>query len=300
MEVAQKKPFSWSEWVGFSNWSEFWGNVFSKTSQDDLFTLSAAVSFYLALSLSPFLLLLLAALALLNPGLQDELVVQVAVLVGSNASQAIGAIIENMRGAEQGTVSVVSVISLITLLISASAVFGQLKSSLDLIIRTPKKPEPPPHDESYKSMILGFLKQKLLTVGMVLTFILIAIVSMVASSLIGFFIARFNSWDAKIASLANIIISLVVFTGFLTAVFHWVPVRIVEWKSAFRAGFLTAVLFMIGKSLIGLYLASGAISSSYGAAGSFLALLVWMYYSSMIIFFCAEVANELQNWKDKH
>lgn len=279
--------------------TEFWSGVFVKAANDDLLTLAAAVSFYLALSLSPFLLMLLAALSSLSPALQDELVVQVAVLVGDNASQAIAAIINNMRGSQDGTVSVVSAISLVTLLVSASAVFGQLKHSVDLIIRRSDQTEAVAADESYSMLIWSFLKRKILTIGVVLTFILISIVSLVASSVIGFLISRFNTFGAKVAEIANALISLAVFAIFFTAVFRWVPRRKIAWKPGFHAGLVTAVLFMLGKWGIGFYLSSGAVASSYGAAGSFLALLIWVYYSSLIIFFGAVVANELQNWKER-
>ncbi|HRO66314.1 MAG TPA: YihY/virulence factor BrkB family protein, partial [Pseudobdellovibrionaceae bacterium] len=278
---------------------DFWSGVFVKSANDDLLTLPAAVSFYLALSLSPFLLILLAALSSLGPALQDELVVQIAVLVGDNASQAIAAIINNMRGSKDGTVSIVSAISLITLLVSASAVFGQLKHSVDLIIRRAEQTEGPPAEESYSALIWSFLKRKLLTIGVVLTFILISIVSLVASSVIGFFIARFDTLGVKAAELANTVVSLAVFSAFFTAVFRWVPGRKIAWKPGFHASLVTAVLFMMGKMAIGIYLSSGAVSSSYGAAGSFLALLIWVYYSALIIFFGAEIANELQNWKER-
>ncbi|MBX3040092.1 MAG: YihY/virulence factor BrkB family protein, partial [Bdellovibrionaceae bacterium] len=281
MKVLEK-PY-WAK-RSFRTLFDFWSGVFTKAANDDLLTLSAAVSFYLALSLSPFLLMLLAALSSLSPELQDDLVVQIAVLVGDNASQAIAAIINNMRGSQDGTVSVVSVISLVTLLISASAVFGQLKHSVDLIIRRPDQTEVIATDESYSTLVWSFLKRKLLTIGVVMTFILISIVSLVASSVIGFLISRFNTLGIKVAELANILISLVVFATFFTAVFRWVPRRKISWKPGFHAGLVTALLFMLGKLGIGLYLSSGAVSSSYGAAGSFLALLIWVYYSGLIIF----------------
>lgn len=296
MRVLQKPYFNLRS---FRSMGEFWGNVAAKAANDDLLTLSAAVSFYLALSLSPFLLMLLAALSLLTPELQDELVVQIAVLVGDNASQAIAAIINNMRGSDDGTVSIVSVISLVTLLVSASAVFGQLKHSVDRIVREPGRAEEPPPEETYSNLVWSFLKRKLLTIGVVLAFILISIVSLVASSVIGFVVTRFNVYGMQGAQIANVLISLGVFTAFFTAVFRWVPSRKISWEPGFHAGLITAVLFMIGKALIGVYLSSGAISSSYGAAGSFLALLIWVYYSSLIIFFGAELTNELQNWKER-
>lgn len=276
----------------------FWIRVAEKTAADDLLTLAAAVSFYLSLSLSPFLLILLTALSILTPTLQDELVTQVAVITGETVSEAVGLMIERMRQTTGRSLSLVSLVSFVTLAVSASGVFSQLRLSLDKIICKPEISNELPGERSYALLLWSFLKERLFMVAVVMTFILMSVVSLVASSVIGFLVDRFDMLGIRFAEHLNNMISFFVFTIFFSSIFCFVPRRKISWASGLQAGIVTALLFVAGKVLIGAYLSSSAMASIYAAAGSLIALLIWVYYSALIIFWGAEVANEIQNCRE--
>lgn len=275
---------------------DFWTEIFSKTASDDLLTLSAAISFYLALSLSPFLLVLIGSLSLLSLDLQEQLIIEVGKLVGENAAQAVSALIGNMRSTSLLSLSFVGLVTFVTIIITSSAVFSQLKATVDRIIIDPRRRQDD-QDAKATQVIFDVVKQRLFSIGMVFLFIVVTMISLIGSTVLNFLISQFSSWNAFLGELINSGVSLGVFTLFFWGFFAVVPRRRLRWTVSLRAAFLTAVLFMIGKFLISYYLSSGAMSSSYGAAGSFLALLLWVYYSSLIVFFGAEVANGLQNFQ---
>lgn len=248
-------------------------------SKHDLMTLSAALAFYTALSLAPLLLITLWALGLLGTDAQQRLVANIHELVGPFAAEVVKVVIE---GAEDrpDLSGVGGVVGFGALFFSASGVFAQIQSSLNLIWDT---------DGKIPGGFKVWVKRRLLSMGMVLSIGFVSIVSLVVSTALSFIFKESNS----IWTLLNQLISLTVFTCLFASIYKVLPDTPMKWREAIVGGVLTAILFTIGKSLIGIYIGQSAVASAYGAMGSLMVFLVWVYYSALILFMGAELTAML-------
>ena len=264
--------------------TNYFNKLISKIRKDDIFTQSAALALYTSFSLAPLVILLISFLSSLHLDLQLHLVAQVKSLVGLEAANVLTAIIE--KAEERKDLSTVGGwIGSLTLLFSASVIFAHLQTALNKIFHTP----PLPHDNKHWTAELRhFISKRMISFGIVLSFIFISIVSLMISSLLSLVM---SSQQGFFGEVLNMIFSLVLFTTLFSAIFKWMPDKSIPNWAVLRAGFLTGILFMVGKTLIGLYLGQTAVGSAYGAAGSFILLLLWVYYSSLIIFVGAEIAS---------
>ena len=250
----------------------------------DLMTLSAALAFYTALSLAPLLLILLSVVGLMGASSQTELISQIQSSIGPQAAEAIRVIVENADNRPQ-LGSWAGIVGVLTLLFSASGVFAQLQSSLNVIWQA--------EGAASDAGVGEWLRKRLLSMGMVLAFGFIAAVSLALSAVLSFV---FQS-DGQLWQIVNYGVSLAVFAFLFALIFEYLPDRRLPFREALIGGALTSVLFSIGKSLIGLYLGRSAVGSAYGAAGSLLVLLVWVYYSALIVFIGAELTRALHALK---
>lgn len=260
--------------------------TFIKFSEDDIFTRAAALSYYSSLALAPLILLFVTILGLLNLNMQDQLIGEVQKLVGIDAAQILKNIIQSTND-EREFASLSGLISLCLLMFSASVIFNQLQKSLDIIFDAS---EYAPEQETIKEKISFFVNQRLLSLGMVFTFIFIVIISMVASTILAYFFKESSFW---FVAPIQISINLLVFLILFTLIIKILPSRSISFKRSLVAGGIISTLFVLGKEFIGIYLANTAIGSSYGAAGSLAIILVWFYYSALIIYFGAELAYTL-------
>jgi membrane protein len=265
---------------------DFTGSFIDRFNRDQTTTLAASLAFYTALSLAPLLILFITFSARISDTVQKNFISQAQALVGMDAAKAIEMIINSAKD-RPDLVSTSGIFGILTLLFSASLIFGELRSALNQIFEIKV---PPPASESLMNGVWNFLKAKFLHIGYALSFIFIMIVSLIASSVIS---ATFHSEEATIAWVINILVSLISYIGLFTLLFHYLPNAFVPWRRAFQGGMITALLFVVGKELIGIYLGNSAVGSSYGAAGSVIVLLVWVYYSAMITFVGAHVSSLL-------
>ncbi|WP_413585072.1 YihY/virulence factor BrkB family protein [Bdellovibrio sp. HCB274] len=263
-------------------------NFFSKLGTDDIFEMSASLSFYTALSLAPLLVLLLTFVALINDSFREEILKQVQMLFGGESSNILRDIAKNVDKKPEIR-DIAGIVGLVTLIFSAGAIFGELRMSLNKIFEVKFDPEKA-KEETFIQSVWSFMKTKLFNMGMVLTFVFISIISLLVSSVLSMFL---KGNDAIWGQLLNFVISLGIFGILFSAIYYFLPQRDVRLKVAVTSGFITAFMFSIGKGLIGLYMGQSAVASLYGAAGSFIVLLLWVYYSSAVIFLSAEVANEI-------
>ena len=172
-------------------------------------------------------------------------------------------------------------------MLSASLIFGQLRTALNKIfVVTP----PDLGLTGASAVIVQFLRERLMHVGFALVCIFGMIASLLASSVLSSSLKIPDHTTARILSVGT---SFAFYVFLFTTVFRYLPDRTQPWKNTFQGGLLTSVLFEIGKELIGIYLGRSAIGSAYGAAGSLIALLVWVYYSALITFVGAEVSSLL-------
>ena len=258
------------------------GQFVEKIFNDDLFGHASAVAFYVTFALPPLLILLLTFLATMNLGLQEQLKGQISDLMGTDAAMVFDVIIDNVsRGQAEG--NNLDVIGIGILIFSASVIFAQLQSALNIIFEAPMAAQ----EEGFWKQSKTFLMRRLICFGMVLTFVFILIVSLVVSAALSIFLTpSLKVVGEFIQNIAN----FVVFTFLFGAIFRWMPDRKVSKRAALWGGAVTAFLFAVGKLLIGLYLGQSTLGSVYGAAGSLAVLLVWVYYSSMILLLGAEIS----------
>jgi membrane protein len=255
--------------------------VYSDFFEDDAMTLGGALAFYTALSIA--LLLLIALLGFIwskHDQVQAQIVGQVKNLIGENGASFIQTIM-SQAGKEQ-VHGIAAVIGIATLVLGATGVFAQLQYSLNRIWNVKAKPT---------EGLWGWLRKRLLSLGMIFAIAFLLLVSLVVSAALGFAGGNHGidlpGGDATWLVI-NFLVSLLIYVGVFTAIFKYLPDVVISWRDGFIGGLVTAVLFSVGKELLGWYLARGSVSSAYGAAGSFLVVLLWVYYSSLILFVGAE------------
>ena len=255
-------------------------------NDDEAPKLGAALAFYSMLSIGPLLLIAvsIAGLVISHDQAGHYIIQQMRGLVGNDGAKAFETVITNARNTGQGVVG--TVIGLVTLLVSAAGFFGQLQAALNTIFNVPKQ----------KTTIGEFIKQRLLSFGMVVGICLLLLTSLVISAALAGFTGLFgDSAPALILQAGNTVLSIVVSAALFAVAFKVLPDVRMHWRDVWVGAALTALLFAIGKSLIGLYLGRSSFSSTYGAAGSLIVLLVWVYYSAQIIFFGAEFTKVYAN-----
>jgi membrane protein len=246
---------------------------------------AAALTFYSVLSIAPLLVISLAVASLVfdQKAARTEMVDEMGGLIGSEGEEAVEAMLDSADKPQQGTVA--TILGVITLLFGASGVFGQLQDSLNTIWEVKPKPG---------GGIWQLIRSRFLSMAMVLGTGFLLLVSLVVSSAIsGLGTYLQNQWPGleSIWHVVNFIITVLMATVLFALIFKFLPDAKIAWSDVWVGAFLTAVLFSIGKVLIGLYLGKASIGSAYGAAGSLVVLLVWIYYSSLILFFGAELTQ---------
>lgn len=255
--------------------------TFTAWSDHEAPRLGAALAFYAVLSLAPLVILAIAILGLFfsQGTAREELVSQVRSLTGFEGAGALKVLIEH--GQKSASDAIGSAAGVLTLLFGASGVFGELHAALNKMANV--KPD--------TEGVWATIKARFFSFGMVLAAGFFLLLSLVASSALT---ALSRSSQALLPLPAFVLqtmdtaISLALTAALFALVFRYVPAKRVAWRTVWMGGVLTAVLFTIGKFLIGLYLGKAAVGSAYGAAGSLVAVTVWVYYSSMIFLFGAE------------
>ena len=259
--------------------------------KDDALQLAAAVAFYAVLSLVPIVILFLGMAGYIweESEAQAQLVAQIRNLAGPEAASAVENIVGRAR-TDPGR-GLATVVSAITLVLGATGAFSQLQAAMDRIWNVP----PPPGNP-----IRAYARRRVLTLLMLLVLGLILLFAVVLSMgtqlVIQFFGDRLagSFWILRALNFAS---SLFVFTVTFAAIFRVLPAAKLAWRDVWLGAGVTAVLFTIGKELISLVLARSHIASAYGAAGSLVLLLLWLYYSALIVFFGAEFMGAYLHWQ---
>jgi len=250
----------------------------------DVPRLGAALSFYMMLSLAPLVILVIAiaSVAFGHSAAQDEIIRQIQGIMGEEGAKAVEAVI---RHSQKPGGALASVIGAITLLVGASGAFGELQSALNRIWDVQAKGG---------SGLAGLIKARLFSFGMVLGVGFLLIVSLVVSAglaALGKFFDDILPMPEPVMHTVDFLVSFAGISALFALIFKYVPEAKIAWRDVWEGAVATALLFTIGKSLIGLYLGKAAVGSAYGAAGSLIVVIVWIYYSAMIFFFGAEVAR---------
>ena len=250
-------------------------------SADDASTTGAALAFYCAFSLAPLLVILLTIAGWIVGAREayGQIGAQLNALFGPATAKALLAAVASA----QKTSGVIStVISVVTLLIGASTVLAALEQALEKIWKT---------QDFLPTGIRGWVRTRLLSFGFILTLGFLLLVSLTISTAIANLRARIAERYAALVGVIgalDFVASLLIVSLLLALIYRYLPARRTPWKTVIAGGVLTAILFDIGRWAMGLYLAHSTQPSAYGAAASFAALLLWLYYSAQIFLFGAE------------
>jgi membrane protein len=262
---------------------QFVKDVFTQWMGDEPFLLASSLSYYTLFSLAPLLIIAIAVAGFVfgREAAQNQIVETIGGMIGPESAEAIQGMIQN-ASAKPKTGIISTVVGAVTLLIGAGGVVGQLQTSLNKIWEVEPKSG---------QGIWVFIRQRFISFAMVLAIGFLLLVSLVVTALLtGFseFLGGLMGGAEFIGHLLDIIVSFGFITLLFAMIYKFVPDVQIQWNDVWIGAALTAILFTIGKYLIGLYLGSTGASSAYGAAGSLVTVLLWVYYSSLIFLLGAE------------
>jgi membrane protein len=255
----------------------------SEWTNDNAFELSAALAFYTIFSIAPVLLIAVgvASFFLAPDTATDQIVGEMEKMIGSQGANAVRQVIESSRGLGKGVWAVS--VGIITLITGATAVFGELQSALNQMWDVEAKPD--------RGVIMSFVVDRVRSFSIAVCVGFLLLVSLVISAVISGLQHYMNNWLPGIPWLwqtANVLSSFVVIAILFAMIYKYLPDVVISWKDVWIGAAVTALLFTAGKYLIGIYLGRTATTSAFGAAGSLVVLLFWVYYSALISFLGAE------------
>lgn len=256
--------------------------TFDEWNEDKASRLAAALAYYTVFSLAPLLIIAIAIAGSIfgEEAARGEIVGQIQGLVGKSGAEVIETAIKNANQPQTGTIA--SIISIIALLFGATGVFSQLRDALNTIWEVQPKPGRP---------VKGFIRQNILSFTMVLGIGFLLLVSLIISAVL----AAINTYFSNLLpgfdvvwQIANFIIAFGITTLLFAMIFKFLPDVKITWGDVLIGAAITSLLFSIGRFLLGVYLGNGSFGSTYGAAGSLVVILAWVYYAAQILFFGAE------------
>ncbi len=254
--------------------------------QDDSFSYASSIAFYTIFSLPAILIISLSIGATVyeKDVVQQELINQVGRLIGKESAADVEQILLNAALDSRGTLA--KIVGIATLIFSATTVFISLQASLNKIWGIKPKPE---------RGIVKYLIDRLLSLAMVMSIGFLLLVSLVfdaALVMIQNSLSKILSgWTLYLVAAMNIVISLALITLIFAVLFKVLPDAKIKWKDVWVGSLVTTAFFAAGKYLIGFYLGNSSVNSAYGAAGSLVIILIWVYYSTVIFLFGAELTS---------
>lgn len=246
-------------------------------------SMGAAISYYTIFSLAPLLIIVIAIAGAVfgREAVEGQIVAQLDGLIGTDGATAVQGLIKSASDPAKGLVA--SVVSFGVLVVGATTVFAELQSALDRIWHVPEKAKP--------SGLWGLLRARFLSFGLVLGLAFLMMVSLVFSAAL----AAFGSWSGGlmpgweiVLQIVNVGISLVITTLLFGMIYKLMPSVRIAWRDVLVGATVTAILFEVGKLLIGLYIGKSGVTESFAAAGSLVVLLAWVYYAAQIFLLGAE------------
>ncbi len=266
-----------------------WGKLLKETSldwwMDNTFRMAAAVAFYTIFSLAPVLVMAESIGGLLldnaNYSVREELASELGTLVGTEGGKAIEQVLEAASNSAHTPQAILT--SLITILIGSTMVFLELQAALNEIWGVKPKPR--------ASVVRQFLWARMRSFGIALIVGMLLVVSLVFSTMLQIFQRHLDEWvpaEAWLWRNLNLATWFLLVTVLFAMIYKFLPDVQLAWKNVLVGAVVTSLLFSIGKAIIAAYLGHASFASVYGAAGSFVVFLVWVYYSSLICLYGAE------------
>ena len=258
-------------------------DTFLEFTDDNAIKLSAALSYYTIFALPPLLIIIITICGFFfgEEAVTGQLYGQINRMVGNDAAIQIQEAIKNVQLADSNIF--VSIFGVVMLLIGASGVFAEIQSSINFIWGLKAKPN---------KGLKKFIQNRIMSFSMIVSVGFLMLVSLILNATLDVLNARLKLYLPESTIYLFYVINLVIVFASITLlfaiIFRTLPDGIIKWKDAFIGASSTAVLFMVGKFAIGFYLGNSTIGSVYGAAGSVIIILVWVYYSAIILYFGAE------------
>ncbi|WP_417352720.1 YihY/virulence factor BrkB family protein [Flavobacterium alkalisoli] len=258
-------------------------DTFTGFMKDKGLKLSASLSYYTVFSLAPLLLLIISLTGIFfgREAVEGRVFTEINGLIGSNAASQIQEIIQNLE--LSGKTNISMIIGAVTLVVGATTVFGEIQDSINIIWNLKAKP---------KRGWLKFLKTRLLSGSIIIGLGFLLIVSLLINGVLLALNDILKDYFPQVAviflNVADITINFGVITVLFGTIFKVLPDAKITWKDVRAGAFFTACLFMLGRYLIGLYIETTAAGSPYGAAGSIIVILLWVYFSAAILYIGAE------------
>jgi membrane protein len=252
-------------------------------SDDFAPSMGAAISYYTVFSLAPLLILVVAMAGAVfgREAVQGQIVAQLSGLMGQESASVIQTVLASASDTDKGLVA--GLISIVVLIIGATTVFAELQSALDRIWHIPAAAKP--------KGIVAMLRARVLSFGLILGLVFLLMVSLSVSA----GVAAFGSWaggvlpkSAVLLEVVNLLVSLGVATVLFAMIYKLMPSTHIAWRDVWVGAITTAVLFEVGRLLIGLYIGKSGMTQSFAAAGSLVVLLAWVYYGAQIFLLGAE------------
>lgn len=268
------------------------GGTFNAFMDDKGLKLSASLSYYTVFSLGPLLLLLisLAGIFLGKDAIQGKLFSEINGLIGSTAALQVQDMIRNIELSGKSTLSLI--IAIITLIIGATSVFGEIQDSINIIWKVKAKP---------KRGWVKLLKDRLLSSSLIISIGFLLVVSLVINGFIlalsQYFTRLFPGAALILVNILNMGLSFLFISVLFGVIFKVLPDVKIAWKDVRAGAFFTAILFLIGRFVIGFYIETTATGSAFGAAGSIIVILVWVYYTAAILYMGAEFTQTFAEFK---
>src|SRR3954453_9070951 len=248
---------------------------------DEALSRGAAIAFYTVTSIAPVLLIVIAiaGLAFGRDAAQNAITEQLSGLMGRQTAEVLQTAVASAASKSSGVVA--TIIGIITLMVAASGVFGEMQTALNVVWKA--KPE--------GTTVSQLIRARAASLGLVAALGFLLMVSLVVSTLLTAFGNYLNSilpFGQVILTGLNVVVSLVLISFLFAAIYKVLPDRDLEWGDVAIGAVVTGILFTVGKSLISWYIGSSAVASSFGAAGGLIVLLLWVYYSAQIFLLGAE------------
>jgi membrane protein len=248
---------------------------------DEALSRGAAIAFYAVTSIAPVLLIVIAiaGLAFGQDAAENAIKGQLSALMGEQTADVVQTAVANASGKSSGILA--TLIGIATLIATASGVFGEMQSALNAIWKV----------QPSGTTLSRLVRARAASLGLVAALGFLLMVSLVVSAGLTAFGNYLNSlfpFGALVLSILNVVVSLLLISLLFAAIYKVLPDRHLQWRDVILGAVVTAVLFTIGKALIGWYIGSSAVASSYGAAGALIVLLLWVYYSAQIFLLGAE------------
>lgn len=256
--------------------------TYNEWSEDKAARLAASLAYYTVFSIAPLLIIVIAVAGLVfgREAAQGQIEAQIQGLIGEDSAKFVQTLIEASSNKTTGTIA--TVIGVVTLLFGATGLFGQLQDALNTIWEVTPKPG---------RGVLGIIKDRFFSFTMVLGIGFLLMVSLVVSAALATvneYVSGLFDNLAFLGQVINFIVSFGVITLLFATIYKILPDVEIAWRDVWIGAAVTALLFTIGKFLIGLYIGHSAVASSYGAAGALVVILLWVYYSAQILLLGAE------------